>query len=57
MAATEALHLALPLRECVVGSGADCQPPDTTPPDLLGVHGGRVLWSCSQPVTERGRHT
>lgn len=62
MAATEVLHLALPLRECAVGSRADSQPPDTTPPDTtppdpLGVHGGHVLWSCSQPVSERGRHT
>ena len=52
VAAVEVLHLALPLRECAVGNRADCQPPDP-----LGVRGGHVLQSCSQPVSEHGRHT
>ena len=56
IAATEVLHLDLPLRECAMGSRADCQPPDTTPSDPLGVHGGHVLWRYSQPVSECGRH-
>lgn len=54
VAAMEVLHLDLLLRECAVGSRADCQPTGTTPVDPLSVH-SRPRFPEVLPAKDRAR--